>query len=188
MHAITLDAGDDVAAIIQAFRSELRDPTKPLSLLVRFEVEKAHGEKVEAAFGAAIPPTLNEPGCVVFNLNRDSRDPGRFVVYEQWRNPRRPRSASSEGLRLQASNRAEQTDRRRARVPGPAPRHARRKGFVIPHQGETVLIHVARRETRRRSAAQFHDAGQMRVARREERPQTCRVVACDGRCDGWTVR
>jgi quinol monooxygenase YgiN len=86
MHAITLDAGDDVAAIIQALRSELRDPTKPLSLLVRFEVEKAHGEKVEAAFGAAIPPTLNEPGCVVFNLNRDSRDPGRFVVYEQWRN------------------------------------------------------------------------------------------------------
>jgi quinol monooxygenase YgiN len=54
--------------------------------MVRFEVEKADTEKVEAAFGRARSLTVNEPGCVVYNLNRHPRDPGRFVVYEQWRN------------------------------------------------------------------------------------------------------
>ena len=76
---------DPVAAIIQAFRAELHDPDRPLSLLVRFEVKEADAAKVEAAFTRAVPLTRKEPGAIVFTLNRDSRDPGRFVVFEQWR-------------------------------------------------------------------------------------------------------
>jgi quinol monooxygenase YgiN len=78
--------GDEVAAIIRSFRAELPDPPQPLALLVRFTVDKADGEKVVAAFGAARPLTLKEAGCMAFRLNREPHDPGRFVVYEQWRN------------------------------------------------------------------------------------------------------
>jgi quinol monooxygenase YgiN len=80
-----IDANDDVAAIIEAFRTQLHDPVNSLSLLVRFEVAERDGEAVVAAFEQAKSRTLNERGCFVFELNRDPRGPGRFVVYERWR-------------------------------------------------------------------------------------------------------
>ena len=85
MNTVSVNAKDDIATIIEALRAELRDPAKPLALLVRFSVTAGNSAKVEAAFGRARPQTLNEPGCRAFELNRDARDPGRFVVYEQWR-------------------------------------------------------------------------------------------------------
>jgi quinol monooxygenase YgiN len=84
MNTVKIDAVDDSATILQVIRAELRDPSKPLSLLVRFVVEASDGEKVEASFGKARLLTLNEPGCRAYVLNRDPRDPRRFVVYEQW--------------------------------------------------------------------------------------------------------
>ncbi len=84
MNTVKIDANDDRAAILQAFKAELRNPAEPLSLLVRFTVKEADGNKVEAAFGHARALTLREPGCRAYDLNRDPRDPGRFVVYERW--------------------------------------------------------------------------------------------------------
>jgi uncharacterized protein YndB with AHSA1/START domain/quinol monooxygenase YgiN len=78
--------GDDVGAIVDAFRAELHEPAGPLALLVRFDVDKAEAGKVAAAFRAARAKTLNEPGCHAFHLNQVPCDPGRFSVYEQWRN------------------------------------------------------------------------------------------------------
>lgn len=77
--------GDDSTALLDAFRAELRDPTQPLSLLVRFAVEGGAEEAVEAAFARARTQTLKEPGCRAYELHRDPRRPGAFVVYEQWR-------------------------------------------------------------------------------------------------------
>jgi quinol monooxygenase YgiN len=85
MNTVTIDASDDSAIILRAFGAELRDPAKPLSLLVRFAVKVSDVEKVEASFSKARAQTLDESGCRVFELNRDPRDPCRFVVYEQWR-------------------------------------------------------------------------------------------------------
>jgi hypothetical protein len=39
-----IDANDDVAAIIEAFRTQLHDPVNSLSLLARFEVAERDGE------------------------------------------------------------------------------------------------------------------------------------------------
>jgi quinol monooxygenase YgiN len=85
MNTVTIDASDDSATILRAFGAELRDPAKPLSLLVRFTVEASDAAKVEASFGKARALTVNEPGCRAYELSRDPRDQGRFVVYEQWR-------------------------------------------------------------------------------------------------------
>ena len=43
-----IDANDDVAAIIEAFRTQLHDPVNSLSLLARFEVAERDGEAVVA--------------------------------------------------------------------------------------------------------------------------------------------
>ena len=82
---LTIGASDDSATVLRVLEAELRDPAKPLSLLVRFAVEAGDVEKVEASFGKARSLTLNELGCRAYELNRDPRDPCRFVVFEQWR-------------------------------------------------------------------------------------------------------
>jgi quinol monooxygenase YgiN len=85
MNTVKIETNDDNAAILRAFRAELRNPADPLAVLVRFKVKEADGEKVEAAFARVRSLTQNEPGSRAYELNRDPRDPGRFVVYEQWR-------------------------------------------------------------------------------------------------------
>jgi quinol monooxygenase YgiN len=84
MNADALNDGES-ATMLKAFAAELRDPAEPLALLVRFTVKASDAEKAEAAFGRARPLTLKEPGCRAYELNRDPRNPGGFVVYEQWR-------------------------------------------------------------------------------------------------------
>jgi quinol monooxygenase YgiN len=83
--AVEIDIGDDVTAIVEKFRSKLRDPSEPLSLLARFEVETADESKVEAAFRKAQFSTRMEPGCLAFSLDKDPRHSGRFTVFERWR-------------------------------------------------------------------------------------------------------
>jgi uncharacterized protein YndB with AHSA1/START domain/quinol monooxygenase YgiN len=80
-----IDPSDDTAALIQTFRAGLRDPSQPMALLVRFSAKTGEEDKIESAFDRARSLTLREPGCRAYELNRDSRRPGGFVVYEQWR-------------------------------------------------------------------------------------------------------
>jgi len=68
MSTVTIDAADDTTAILQAFRAELRDPAKPLSLLARFTVQGADGAKVEAAFRRARSLTRNDIGTPEFQV------------------------------------------------------------------------------------------------------------------------
>jgi quinol monooxygenase YgiN len=85
MNTVKIEADDDHATILQAFKAELHNPAEPLSVLVRFKVKEADGENVEAAFARARSLTLSEPGCRAYDLNRDPRDATKFVVYEHWR-------------------------------------------------------------------------------------------------------
>jgi quinol monooxygenase YgiN len=87
MDKITVEAGDDVATIVKAFGAQLPNPASPLSLLARFAVRNSDRDTVKSAFRQARSQTLNEPGCLVFELNEDSQDPGRFLVYERWGSP-----------------------------------------------------------------------------------------------------
>jgi quinol monooxygenase YgiN len=84
MDRITVEAGDDVAAIVNAFGAQLPHPAGPLSLLVRFGVRDWDRDTVKSAFRHARTGTLDEPGCLVFELNEDPQNPGRFLVYERW--------------------------------------------------------------------------------------------------------
>jgi len=85
MNSLTIDPQDDVSAIIAMFRAQLKDPTRPFTLLVRFQTADSHWTNAESAFAVARKSTLKEKGVVAFELNRDASNPSRFVVYERWR-------------------------------------------------------------------------------------------------------
>jgi quinol monooxygenase YgiN len=41
-------------------------------------------DELADCFRRLIPPTVAEPGCLIFAPHVDQKDPSRFFVYEQW--------------------------------------------------------------------------------------------------------
>jgi quinol monooxygenase YgiN len=66
-------------------KSELKDPTKPFTMIVRLQVKEGEQEKFEAAFAKAVKATRKEKGCVAYDLSREAKDPTRYILYERWK-------------------------------------------------------------------------------------------------------
>lgn len=49
-----------------------------------FTVKAGEEERVEALFRGVIDTTLQEEGCITYQLNRDSENPRRFIWTEEW--------------------------------------------------------------------------------------------------------
>jgi quinol monooxygenase YgiN len=73
--------------IIALVRGKLTDPSCPFTLIADLEAQAGRGDEVAAAIqqGQAIELTRAEPGCVVYDIGRDTDSPDRFVAYECWR-------------------------------------------------------------------------------------------------------
>ena len=80
-----ITAEDDVEAIVEKFGAALDDRGRPFTILVRFQAQPGVEADIESAFAAVRTETLGEPGALAFDLNRETADPTRFVVYERWR-------------------------------------------------------------------------------------------------------
>jgi quinol monooxygenase YgiN len=78
-------AQDRATSIVDRVRTELKDPTKPFTLLIHLHAKEDAGSKFEAAFAKAAKPTRLEKGCVTYDLNRDPQKPGQYVLYERWK-------------------------------------------------------------------------------------------------------
>jgi quinol monooxygenase YgiN len=79
-------AGEDKEnPVITSVKSQLKNPDKPFTLIVRVQVKEAAGKQFEAAFAKAITATRKEKGNLGYDLNRDTRDPSRYLVYERWK-------------------------------------------------------------------------------------------------------
>jgi len=76
---------DEVSSVVTMFGAQLKDPTRPFTLLVRFQIGEGMHEDAEAAFAKARELTLRENGVIAFELNREARNASRFVVYERWK-------------------------------------------------------------------------------------------------------
>ena len=72
--------------ILTTVKATVKDPSKPFTMVVTVQVKEGAGEKFEAAFAKAIKGTREEKGCIAYDLNRDSKTAGRYMVYERWRN------------------------------------------------------------------------------------------------------
>ena len=80
-------AGEDKEnPVITAVKSRLKNPDKPFTLLVRVQVKEGAEKQFEAAFAKAITATRKEKDNLGYDLNRDTQNPSRYLVYERWKN------------------------------------------------------------------------------------------------------
>ena len=56
----------------------------PLTIVATIQALPGHEKTVEEALLKVIPPTLNESGCLQYDLHRDHQDNGLFLFYENW--------------------------------------------------------------------------------------------------------
>ncbi len=80
----TASAGEN--PILKTVKASVKDPSKAFTLIVNLQVKEGAGEKFETAFAKARKATRAEKGCIAYDLNRDSKNAGRYMVYERWRN------------------------------------------------------------------------------------------------------
>ncbi len=79
-------AGEDKEnPVIASVKSRLKNPDKPFTLIVRVQVKAGAGKQFEAAFAKALQATRKEKGNLAYDLNRDTQDPLRYLVYERWK-------------------------------------------------------------------------------------------------------
>jgi quinol monooxygenase YgiN len=63
----------------------VKDQKKPFTLVIRMTVKEGSATKFEEAFAKAAKATKAEKGCITYELNRDTEDTSRYVVYERWK-------------------------------------------------------------------------------------------------------
>ena len=71
--------------VIASVKSQLKNPDKPFTLIVRVKVKEGAGKQFEEAFAKAIVATRKEKGNLAYDLNRDTQNPSRYLVYERWK-------------------------------------------------------------------------------------------------------
>ena len=65
-------------------KANLKDPTKPFVMFVRIKIKDGNAAKFEAAFAKARTATRKEKGNKAYSLNRSTKAPSEYVVYERW--------------------------------------------------------------------------------------------------------
>ncbi|MGL6096117.1 MAG: putative quinol monooxygenase [Fimbriiglobus sp.] len=86
LFALAPVAAADEHPIIKAVKGDLKDPSKPFLVLVKFKVKPGGQPKLEAAFAECAKSTRKEPGCLTYELNRNAVTETQFVAYEKWKN------------------------------------------------------------------------------------------------------
>jgi len=84
---VAVPAADDKPhPIAVQVKAALKDPSKPFTMVVQLNVKAGQQERFEAAFAPAIKATRKEKGCLAYDLNRDTKSPTAYMVYERWQN------------------------------------------------------------------------------------------------------
>ncbi len=71
--------------ILAFVKTRVKDQKKPFTLVVRLTVKDGSAAKLEEAFATAAKATRAEKGCLTYDLNRDTDNETRYVVYERWK-------------------------------------------------------------------------------------------------------
>jgi quinol monooxygenase YgiN len=82
---LALAADKEPNPLVAKVKAELKDPTKPFTLTVQLQAKEGMQAKLEAAFAKAVKETRKEKGCLSYDLNRDAKEPTRYLVYERWK-------------------------------------------------------------------------------------------------------
>ena len=71
--------------LLRAAKEDLRDSTKPFTLVVRFKIKDGQGPKFEAAVANAVKETRKEKGNLAYELSRSAKG-SNYIIYERWEN------------------------------------------------------------------------------------------------------
>ncbi|MEJ2177404.1 MAG: putative quinol monooxygenase [Gammaproteobacteria bacterium] len=58
--------------------------SNPLTIVARIEVNTDKIELVKAELIKLVEPTLQEAGCIQYDLHQDNENPAVFLFYENW--------------------------------------------------------------------------------------------------------
>lgn len=70
---------------LASIRAQLKDPSKPFTLVVRFALKPGSFERFRPIYAAAVAGTAGEPGAVQYDFHQSPSNPNQFVLLEQWR-------------------------------------------------------------------------------------------------------
>jgi quinol monooxygenase YgiN len=71
--------------VVAMVKSKVKDPAKPFALLVTIKAKAGKEKDVEAACAPCIAATKKEPGCLAYELNRDTEHPEVYLMYEKFK-------------------------------------------------------------------------------------------------------
>ncbi|MFO0843250.1 MAG: antibiotic biosynthesis monooxygenase family protein [Gemmataceae bacterium] len=75
----------DEHPVVTLVKSKVKDPAKPFAALVTIKVKAGKEKDVEAAFAPCVAATKKEPGCLAYELNRDTEHPEVYLMYEKFK-------------------------------------------------------------------------------------------------------
>lgn len=55
-----------------------------VTVIASIKVKSGTEARAAEVLAAAVPPTLQEPGCLVYDLHQSLTDPTEFMFYERW--------------------------------------------------------------------------------------------------------
>lgn len=81
---LSVSAEENEHPIVTSVKANLKDPRKPFTILVHLKIKEGTAGKFESAFAKAIAGTRKEKGNKAYELNRSTKSPTEYVVYERW--------------------------------------------------------------------------------------------------------
>jgi quinol monooxygenase YgiN len=82
--ALAADQAEPNPLVIR-IKPELKDPSKPFTWIVCLQAKDGMQAKLEAAFAKVAKEPHREKGCLAYDVNRDVKEPRRYLIYERWK-------------------------------------------------------------------------------------------------------
>lgn len=72
--------------ITEMVATQLEDTNSSFALVVHFTAAEGNEDRIIKAFRKSVRMTRKEPGNMCYVLSQNSKDPAKFLMYEQWKN------------------------------------------------------------------------------------------------------
>ena len=82
----TSSAEETVNAIVAKVSDRLERSDEPFILMVQLQAKPGFIDAVVASYGEQARQAASNSGSIVYELNQDTKDSTRFVLYERWTN------------------------------------------------------------------------------------------------------
>ena len=67
-------------------KANLKDLSKPFTMIVTVRIKEGSAAQFEAAFAKGRAGTRKEKGNITYEMSRSTKTPAEYIVYERWTN------------------------------------------------------------------------------------------------------